>query len=156
VNSKYFHKLASARRAHNHITHINITPDNPTDPPSSVTISHTPLILAEFTTYYRNLLGTPTADLLQPNLNSLYAEPDQDHLRSLVDPISMQEIKPTVFALPKDKASGPDGITIEFFQCYWEFISQDLLSQLAGLMAYQRSLHILDPKEKLLICSLGL
>jgi Reverse transcriptase (RNA-dependent DNA polymerase) len=43
-----------------------------------------------------------------------------------VDPISLTEIKRAVFALPKDKAAGPDGFPIEFLQNYWDCIAHDL------------------------------
>jgi hypothetical protein len=49
-----------------------------------------------------------------------------DLLRPLVDPITLNEIKQTVFALSKGKASGPDGSPIEFFQTYWDIVKEDI------------------------------
>jgi hypothetical protein len=124
ANSKYFHNLASARRTQNHIPHITVQPTNTASPP--VIISHAPHILSEFTTFYRNLLGTPILSLLKPHLDTLYGQPNLDFLRALVDPISSYEIKNDVFALPKDKITGPDGFPIEFFQTCWHIVSEDL------------------------------
>jgi hypothetical protein len=130
ANSKYYHTLASARRAHNHIPQVTIQPTNPTDPPTTMT--HTPQIISEFTAFYKTILGTPSPDLLNPCLEALYPQPNPHFLRPLVDPISIQEIKNVVFSLPKDKANGPNGFPIEFFQEYWEFISDDLHSMVTA------------------------
>jgi Reverse transcriptase (RNA-dependent DNA polymerase) len=51
---------------------------------------------------------------------------DNDFLRPLVDPITMAELKTTVFSIPKDKAVGPDEFPIEFFHHYWDIIWEDL------------------------------
>jgi Reverse transcriptase (RNA-dependent DNA polymerase) len=126
ANSKYYHTLASARRAHNHIPQVTIQPTNPTDPPTTVT--HTPQIISEFIAFYKTILGTPSPGLLNLCLEALYPQPNPHFLRPLIDPISIREIKNVVFSLPKDKANGPDGLPIEFFQEYWEFISDDLHS----------------------------
>ena len=41
--------------------------------------------------------------------------------------IPVAEIKDTVFALPKNKALGPDGFTTEFFCSAWNVVGQDLV-----------------------------
>jgi Reverse transcriptase (RNA-dependent DNA polymerase) len=51
---------------------------------------------------------------------------NNDFLRPLVDPISVAELKSTVFTIPKDKVVGPDGFPIEFFQQYWDIIWEEL------------------------------
>jgi hypothetical protein len=111
--------LASICRSQNFISHITIQPLNPDEP---IRIeSHSPHILAEFTSYYQRLLGTTTHDLAKPNLQDLYDNQtniNSDELRQLVDPISLSEIKRAVFVLSKDKAVGPDGFPIKFFQNY--------------------------------------
>jgi hypothetical protein len=111
--------LASIRRSQNFISHITIQPLNPDEPIRNE--SQSPQILTEFTSYYQNLFGTITTSLAKPNLQALYNNQNPlhpDELRPLVDPISLLEIKRIVFALPKDKAVGPDGFLIEFFQNY--------------------------------------
>ncbi|CAA7031764.1 unnamed protein product [Microthlaspi erraticum] len=37
------------------------------------------------------------------------------------------EIKETVFSLPKNKAPGPDGFTVEFFTTSWDLVGRDLI-----------------------------
>jgi hypothetical protein len=138
ANSKYLHNLASARRKKNHIPLINIQADDPTNPPTMIT--HTPLILQEFNTFYRNLLGTPTPNLQRPNLEAIYPPPNTDYLRSLVDPITLHEIREAMFSLPKDKANRLDRFPIEFFQRYWEWVSLDLLSTITAF--YHKKLDL--------------
>jgi hypothetical protein len=99
ANTKYFHMLASIRRAHNFISLVSIQPHNPNDP--MIMVSHPQTILAEFTSYYQNLLGSTSPGLTKPNLQQLYdnqASVNQVGLRPLVDPISLTEIKRAVFA----------------------------------------------------------
>jgi Reverse transcriptase (RNA-dependent DNA polymerase) len=103
-------------------------------------ITHTPLILQEFNTFYRNLLGTPTPNLQRPNLEAIYPPPNTDYLRSLVDPITLHEIREAMFSLPKDKANGLDRFPIEFFQRYWEWVSLDLLSTITAF--YHKKLDL--------------
>jgi hypothetical protein len=104
---------------------------------SDLYLTHTPRILQEFNTYYNQLLGTKHQSSLNPNLTpaydtsnpytttSLEAQGD-DRLRPLIDPISLNEIKQAMFALPKGKASGPDGYLIKFFQTYWDIVKEDI------------------------------
>jgi hypothetical protein len=45
----------------------------------------------------------------------------------LVEPFTLKEVKFTVFQMEKNKASGPDGLPIEFYQVFWDLISEDLM-----------------------------
>jgi hypothetical protein len=72
-------------------------------------------------------LGTEHSASLKPNTTALYPFlVTNDHLRPLIDPITLQEVKQAVFVLPKDKASRPYGILIEFFQTDWEIVQDDI------------------------------
>jgi hypothetical protein len=68
ANTKYFHTLASIRRSQNHIPEISLQIANPNDTPT--TITHSTQILAEFTTFYRDILGSQTLSLFTPNLTT--------------------------------------------------------------------------------------
>lgn len=39
-----------------------------------------------------------------------------------------EEIAATVFAMPRNKARGPDGFTVEFFITSWPLVGPDLIS----------------------------
>jgi hypothetical protein len=60
------------------------------------------------------LLGTKLNNTFKPNLANLYPTGTADHLRQLVDPFTLDEVKQAIHDLPKDKASGPDDFPIEF------------------------------------------
>jgi Reverse transcriptase (RNA-dependent DNA polymerase) len=135
-NTKYFHAIASAKRVINFILQITIQPHDPQQPPQTITQS--PLILKEFNEYYRNLLGTKQIASRTPNLSTLYPNHTtsphpshtltggHDYLCPLIDPITLTEVRHVIFALPKDKASGSDGFSIEFFQNYWDTVRNDI------------------------------
>jgi hypothetical protein len=101
-------------------------------------ITQTPIILQEFIQHYKNLLGTKHTSSQQPSLTNLYPTQNHstarshvhtgsaDYLRLLIDQITLEEVKHMVFSLPKDKASGPDGYLIEFFQTYWNIMWDDV------------------------------
>lgn len=48
-------------------------------------------------------------------------------LSYLDDPFIEDELWNTIKAMPKDKAPGPDGFTVEFYQSAWPIIKADLL-----------------------------
>ena len=37
------------------------------------------------------------------------------------------EVKTTLFQMEKNKAAGPDRIPIEFYQCCWNIIKEDIM-----------------------------
>jgi hypothetical protein len=118
-------------------------------------ITQTPRILQEFNEHYKNLLGTKHTSYMQmqPNLTALYPPGisataytlTNDHLRPLVDPITLTEVKQAVFTLTKDKASGPDGFPIEFFQTYWDIVRDDIFQVVTAF--YHNSLDLWRVKQ---------
>jgi hypothetical protein len=42
--------------------------------------------------------------------------------------VSVEEVKETVFEMPKDKSPGPNGWTQELFQSFFEILGKDILS----------------------------
>ena len=47
----------------------------------------------------------------------------------LTRPVTEQEIKDSVFAVPPSKAPGPDGFTAEFYQHFWPDIKQTIIDE---------------------------
>jgi hypothetical protein len=45
----------------------------------------------------------------------------------LVAPFSEKEVKDAIFQMKHNKASGPDGFPIEFYQAFWEIVKDDLM-----------------------------
>jgi hypothetical protein len=42
--------------------------------------------------------------------------------------VSKEELKGVAFSFQKDKGSGPDGWTIEFFENFYKFLEEDILA----------------------------
>jgi hypothetical protein len=51
---------------------------------------------------------------------------DEDN-EVLNEPFSETEVKIALDCTVKNKAPGPDGIPVEFFQAYWEIVKQDVM-----------------------------
>lgn len=108
-NTPYFHRMASSRRAINHIHFLEDSNGTP--------IHSQQLIQEHCVEYFTNLLA-PTVS--QPmfaleDITSLLNFTCSDSQRaSLVAPFSSDEIRSAFFNLPRNKASGPDGFSPEF------------------------------------------
>jgi len=78
--------------------------------------------------------------LSEPNINrvedidkiSLYIpkKVTRDQNLALLWVISKEELEETINKMAKNKAPGPDGFTIEFYQAAWSFMGNDLLDLL--------------------------
>ncbi|CAL9016452.1 unnamed protein product, partial [Prunus brigantina] len=66
------------------------------------------------------VLGMPSKNLLK-----LLEEVD---LADLSSPVSVEEIKTSVFAIGGLKTPGPDGFPASFYQKYWEMCSIDIIT----------------------------
>jgi mannosylglycoprotein endo-beta-mannosidase len=57
----------------------------------------------------------------------------QRDLSDLETPFSLEELKKAVFALPAEKAPGPDGFIGRFYRSCWETICEDLFEAVVFL-----------------------
>ena len=55
----------------------------------------------------------------------------QDESFKLIQPFTLEEIKSAVFEMNPDKAPGPDGFSMVFYQKYWDLVQTDLMSLLS-------------------------
>lgn len=79
--------------------------------------------------YFQNLLGSADGDLQQVSVAELqgllsYRCPPEitDQLISIP---TDEEIQAVFFAMPKNKAPGPDGFSAEFFMETWQIVGKD-------------------------------
>ena len=83
-------------------------------------------ILDYATNFYKKLFG-PNDNVGNVTINlpmsSVLSETDKE---KLCQAFSMEEIKYAVFQMKKNKAPGPDGLPIEFYQVFWNLVSNDL------------------------------
>lgn len=65
----------------------------------------------------------PTIDI---NLQALYAD-EQVDLSTLHAPFSLAEVRTAMFSSAPEKASGPDGLPMIFYQRFWNLLKDDIM-----------------------------
>jgi hypothetical protein len=82
------------------------------------------------TLYYKDLFGppNPTSFSLDEGRVDDIEQVSQEENESLVRPFMVQEVQEAIFQMEHNKASGPDGFPIEFYQACWEIIKNDLMA----------------------------
>ena len=115
-NTKYFHAIASARRRVNRITAIAVRSkvweqkeDNEKE-----------IILFFQQLYKGGKRLRPTMDGIPLKMLS------SSQRRTLEEQFSKEEIRAAVFDLGGDRAPGPDGFPIIYFQHFWDMLEDDL------------------------------
>lgn len=76
--------------------------------------------------YFKKIFGTSHHSPVTADWSVLYPQ-EQPTQAQLTDPFSEEESKAAVFDLGSDKAPGPDGFPVFFFQHFWDLIKQDLI-----------------------------
>ncbi|KAG7530870.1 Reverse transcriptase zinc-binding domain [Arabidopsis thaliana x Arabidopsis arenosa] len=125
-NTAYFHKMASSRQAVNHIHYLFDVNGSRLDSLSA--------IQNHCVDYFENLLGGiqgPTM-FAQEDISALLSASSQAPIQHGLDsPFTAEEIKAAFFSLPKNKASGPDGYSAEFFCSCWSFVGVEITAAVA-------------------------
>lgn len=119
-NSKYFHRIANGRKRKNTIFSLEAESGNISDPK---------MLLQHATDYYRALFVPATSYPIQVD-QTLWSEADNVNPVDndfLIRPFSEDEVSFALFAMETNKALGPDGLPIEFFQARWEFMKLDIM-----------------------------
>ena len=65
------------------------------------------------------------------NLDTPQVSPEKNDI--LISPFTESEVKEVVFQMEHNKAPGPDGFRVEFYQFFWGVIKDDLLALFDGL-----------------------
>lgn len=116
-NTKFFHAVANGRRNRNFISHIVH---------NHSTYNETRDIGKIFTSLFRSQFGTKSHSRFHFDWDRLLLNKDMIDLTALEAPFTQDEIKRATFELGADKAPGPDGFPIFFFQKFWPIIKNDL------------------------------
>jgi hypothetical protein len=82
------------------------------------------------TDYYKRLFGhhIHNSFSLDETLRHDIPQVSEEENEVLVAPFSEEEVKMAVFDMEYNKAPGPDGFPIEFYQFFWDVVKQDLMS----------------------------
>ena len=81
-------------------------------------------------------------------LNNIQAVECEDQMRNLIKLFSMQEIWDAVISFKSDKAPGPDGISVEFYQECFQVIKYDLRKVL-NLQKQQKTINQVKQKQSM-------
>lgn len=119
-NTKFFHNFASSRHRQNMVLQLKV---------QGQYISEPMMIQNSFLNHMRSLLGHQ--ELVQDfDPSALY--PSKMNLDSLQEPFGVAKIEAAARSLATNKASGPDGLSNEFVQVYWEEVGSDIVTLLQG------------------------
>lgn len=69
----------------------------------------------------------------------------------LLQPISEEEVRQTVFQIPTDKAPGPDGFTGSFYHEYWDVVGKDVVDMVKAFWFSGKLLRKLNHTHLVLI-----
>ena len=119
-NTSFFHKQAQARKNHNSISEIQMNDQVIKDFVGIKEAAHS---------FYKNLYSAPDLDPVDPNTYPLSEIPsmiNDDDNTMLNNPVSIWEIKKSLFKMDPDKAPGPDGFSARFYIACWDIIKNDL------------------------------
>ncbi|XP_077224226.1 uncharacterized protein LOC143857676 [Tasmannia lanceolata] len=141
-NSAFFHAMASVRRRTNRIESLSVNGlrrNTKEDVSSAIVDFYTKLYASE-----GSLRPIPEG----VEFNSLNLEASS----SLEQPFSEEEIEKGLFSIPKDKAPGPDGFCLAFFQSCWSVVKRDIFRFFKEFFEDTQSAFV--SKRQILDCSL--
>lgn len=128
VNSKFFHIKANSRKRKKFMNTLHT--------PTCIVIS-AKVKEEELYRFFRERLGTNFQRTSSLNWHMLNL-PSLD-LSELEEDVSEEELKATIFALPPEKAPGPDGFIGAFFKVAWNIIKEDLLAAISSFLNHKTS-----------------
>ncbi|KQJ89566.2 hypothetical protein BRADI_4g26741v3 [Brachypodium distachyon] len=122
ANTRFFHAHAAMRRKRNFIHRLSIGGVISSDHQAMEEVAHN---------FFAAALGPGAPRFRSLDLARLY--PLLPDLSSLDSPWSEAEVWDAIHSMPPDKAPGPDGFSIRFFQCCWPIIKVEVLAALDAL-----------------------
>lgn len=143
-NTAYFQRIASGRRRINCIKNLKV---------GGILFSTKGEIRREVQEFYSSLFTEEA--IWRPSLqHDLLPSLSEEERGELVTPFYEEEVRGAIFSLAGDKAPGPDGLPMLFFQHCWEIIKSLLCKALlefqqgkAHLRGSNKTLIVLIPKK---------
>lgn len=124
--------MLKGRHARNTITHLCDEHGNRVDE-----VNQIKGVAKEF---YKKLLGTSQmwfSDEFADRITHLISPVISAESAALLEkPVTVEEIKKTMFNMPLNKAPGPDGFTTEFFKSYWSVVGEDVVATIQSFFDY--------------------
>lgn len=83
-------------------------------------------IQAYIVSYFRNLFSKQQDESPVMGIQGLVAPFHESHKADMVAPITDEEVQQVLFSMPRGKAPGLDGYTVEFFIAAWFIVRNDV------------------------------
>jgi hypothetical protein len=132
--TKFFHQVANANRRHNSIDSL-IVNGLPTSDPNTIN-SH-------IVNFYQSLFSESSS--WRPSVDNLEFEVlSVDKAASLEDPFEEREVREVILGMDRDKAPGPDGFSLAFFQDCWEVVKGDFMAVFADFHSHGKFVKCLN------------
>jgi hypothetical protein len=118
-NTKYFHMVANGKHRKNRIFQMHN---------SDRMLYEDRELKSHITRYYKDLFGPPerSSFTLDEDLRDDIIQVTQAENEELIKTFSEEEVKAAVFSMEHNKAPGPDGFPVEFYQVCWDVIKMIL------------------------------
>ncbi len=125
-NTKFFHRHANCRQSVNHVSSLS---------DGNTTLSTHDDLAKYLFSFFGNHLGVAPPARSTINFQILYGDASPSFLSPLLVPITADEVKNAVFASAAEKAPGPDGFSMSFYQRFWDILKDDILEVFEGFYA---------------------
>lgn len=120
-NSGYFHASTKIKRTINKILVIETEEDVP--------LYEEDQILGVITSYFNLLFSTQPGEKERTVSEAIdKSVSEEENMKLIRDPTS-REIKNATFSIHADKAHGPDGFSVGFFQSNWRIVGLDIVKE---------------------------
>ncbi|RVX14050.1 LINE-1 retrotransposable element ORF2 protein [Vitis vinifera] len=116
-NTRYFHRMASAHRRVNHMDRIKI---------NGITMTEEREIREGIVNAFKQQFSESPewkADIGSLSFNQICVQ----EAEMLEAPFCEGEVQTTLMEMNGDKAPGPDGFSVFFWQCCWDFVKEEIL-----------------------------
>uniref|UniRef100_A0A2N9J9F5 Reverse transcriptase domain-containing protein n=1 Tax=Fagus sylvatica TaxID=28930 RepID=A0A2N9J9F5_FAGSY len=116
-NTKFFHRIANSHRRKNAIGQLEV---------EGVTVTDTGEIKDRLVDFYKNLFTE--IRVRRPTLDNLpFSSIDSEEAAGLEADFTEEEVSEAVHNMNGDKAPGPDGFSLAFFQFCWSVVKGDIM-----------------------------
>jgi hypothetical protein len=120
-NTSFFHRIANGRKRKH--TMFSLKEGN-------YLVEGTDDLLEHATIFYKKLFGPGEGNILKLSNNIWLPHEKLNFDDNLVlnEPFSEDEVKFALDRMVKNKAPGPDGIPVEFYQVCWRIVKHDIMA----------------------------
>lgn len=116
-NTKFFHAKANGRKRKSQIHSLVHEGE---------VIEGQDKLLLYITNFYKDLFGHSKENRFSIDMANVSKVAEED-MKKLTTPVTLEELKTMFFELKKNKALCPDGLTGEFYMCFWDLVKQDMI-----------------------------